>query len=1181
MAETVFKVSDLIENRYKVLSVINSGGMGTLYRVSDEIREGRILGLKTVPLNIQETAGAEYFQREFQLLTQMRHPNLVSVYDFGITIQGEFYFTMEWVKGQALDPDSRSLEPAATVPIIVQICRALSYLHTRGVVHGDLKPANVLLVDDRVKIVDFGVALEIKSFALRAHYHTPGYSAPDFKLDHRMDLYSLGATWYALLLGEPPMFMSGGEYLIQLMLTGVLETQTQVPVEIGEIIVKLLAHDPGDRYSGANEVIEAINQVTGSHYDLETRETSRSYALRSRFVGREAELETLQAIWEQAQATGGRIVLVGGESGVGKTRLVEEFVVPAELKGARVARGQCLENDGTAYRAWREILRVLIRYVELVQYAEIADQEILKRVGPVLALLLPELREREYLQGMEPPAELDPQAAQQRLNDAIVQVLRAAAELRPTVVVIEDAHWADEATLELLRSLARVSEQAGLLVCVTYRSDEIEPKHVLAALAAERIERIMLPSLMPEVTSKLVLSMLGLEQIPVSLTQRVQQVTGGNAFFTQELIRTLAEDGVALQRTVAGWRVDSAALQAMSLPASIRQVVGQRLARLSAEAQQVLRWASVAGPLFWEGIIVEIGRLSGERVRATLREALDRELIFERETSNFEGEREFLFVKPSVHEASYESVPLLERQEHHRRAAAWLLAQGEEPVNEHLGLIAGHLEQGGQTEQAVTYWHRAGEQAAAQFANSEAIGYLSRALNLAPEAEYAERYELLLIRERIYYVQGMREVWQQDLSALKESADALDDDRRRAEVALRQAHYFVATGDFQAAIAATQSTIDLARAAQDRNHEAAGCLWLGRTLWHQGKYDAAWLQIQQALILARAAGTRQVEADSLHNLGNVSGYRLDFTEAAVYWEQGLAIYREIGYRVGEVNALSNIGEASMYLGDYTGAKTYFESSLSVCREIGERRHEGHVLCSLGLLSLNLGDYAGAGPYLDRSLHMAREVVFRRGEATALVYLGLLSHCLGDNEAAQEHSRQALLVARDIGERDLQGRALTNLGHALAGLGHRAEAAELYQQALTLRRELGQRALAMESLTGLADVSLTQRDLARAQTQVEEILSYLETNTLAGTEEPFRIYLTCYRILQANQDSRARTILDTAYHLLQERAAKISDEDVRRMFLENVAAHREIIGEFAKSQETTEDRRRTTDDKSGA
>jgi tetratricopeptide (TPR) repeat protein len=213
--------------------------------------------------------------------------------------------------------------------------------------------------------------------------------------------------------------------------------------------------------------------------------------------------------------------------------------------------------------------------------------------------------------------------------------------------------------------------------------------------------------------------------------------------------------------------------------------------------------------------------------------------------------------------------------------------------------------------------------------------------------------------------------------------------------------------------------------------------------------------------------------------------------------------------------------------------------------------------------------------------MAREVVFRRGEATALVYLGLLSHCLGDNEAAQEHSRQALLVARDIGERDLQGRALTNLGHALAGLGHRAEAAELYQQALTLRRELGQRALAMESLTGLADVSLTQRDLARAQTQVEEILSYLETNTLAGTEEPFRIYLTCYRILQANQDSRARTILDTAYHLLQERAAKISDEDVRRMFLENVAAHREIIGEFAKSQETTEDRRRTTDDKSGA
>ena len=129
--------------------------------------------------------------------------------------------------------------------------------------------------------------------------------------------------------------------------------------------------------------------------------------------------------------------------------------------------------------------------------------------------------------------------------------------------------------------------------------------------------------------------------------------------------------------------------------------------------------------------------------------------------------------------------------------------------------------------------------------------------------------------------------------------------------------------------------------------------------------------------------------------------------------------------------------------------------------------------------------------------------------------------------------------------------------------HLEEAAESYRQALVLRRELGQHNLAMESMAGLARVSLGQGDLEQAQAQVEEILTYLETETLDGTEEPFRVYLTCYRVLCANQDPRAKTILNTAHCLLQEQAAKISDEETRCSFLENVAAHREIVSEWRK------------------
>ncbi len=528
------------------------------------------------------------------------------------------------------------------------------------------------------------------------------------------------------------------------------------------------------------------------------------------------------------------------------------------------------------------------------------------------------------------------------------------------------------------------------------------------------------------------------------------------------------------------------------------------------------------------------------------------------------GEREYLFLNPTVWEVCYESVPREERREYHARVAAWLMARSDEEVREHLGLIADHLERAGQMEQAVVYLRRAGEQAAAQFANAEAVAYLSRALDLTPEDAQAERYALLLAREKVYDLQGDRDAQRQDLAILGTLGAALADALKQAEVAQRQARHATVTGDYPAAIAAARTAIDLARAAQSASSEAAGYLRLGRALWHQGEYEAAQSQLEQALNLARVAGVRQIEADSLHNLGIASYYQGDRPGATMYWEQGLSIYREIGHRHGEGLALSNLGEVSMGQGDHAAAKTYLEQALHIDRAIGNRTAEGYVLGYLGLVSLGLGDYAEARAYLEQSLSACRETAYRRGECQALSNLGLLSSCLGDDKAARECSQQALSIANDIGERNYQGYALTNLGHALAGLGDLAEAADVYRQALALRRELGQQSLAMESLAGLARVFLAQGDLPQAQAQAEEILRYLETKTLDGTDEPLRIYLTCYRILRATLDSRAQTVLDMAHRLLQERAAKITDGEMRCSFLENVAAHREIVHEFSKT-----------------
>jgi len=188
------------------------------------------------------------------------------------------------------------------------------------------------------------------------------------------------------------------------------------------------------------------------------------------------------------------------------------------------------------------------------------------------------------------------------------------------------------------------------------------------------------------------------------------------------------------------------------------------------------------------------------------------------------------------------------------------------------------------------------------------------------------------------------------------------------------------------------------------------------------------------------------------------------------------------------------------------------------------------------------------------------------EAQGLMYVGLLSHHLGDDRAAQAYSQQTLRLMPnlELGWAVDLIHVFTVLGHALAGLGHPTEAAENYWQGLTMRRERGQHHLAVEPLAGLARVTLAQEDPAGALVHADEILDYMEDHpALAGTLDPLRIYLTCYRVLQANRDARASEILDAAYHLLQERAATIEDEDLRRSYLENVPHHRELIALWKK------------------
>jgi tetratricopeptide (TPR) repeat protein len=378
-------------------------------------------------------------------------------------------------------------------------------------------------------------------------------------------------------------------------------------------------------------------------------------------------------------------------------------------------------------------------------------------------------------------------------------------------------------------------------------------------------------------------------------------------------------------------------------------------------------------------------------------------------------------------------------------------------------------------------------------------------------------------RERVYDLLGMREQQTADLQTLQTLTDQLSGEpaaaaTQRATVARRWSNFYEVTGDYVSAAAAARTALEQAQLAQDVTGEAEGYLLWGRALWRHAAMQEALQRLRQSLELARLADLKQIPGQCLRAIG------------ALYFHQ-----------------------------DYSGREIYQEA-LGLYAPLGDRRARA-ARNNLGDIALPAGQLCLCARLLEQSIRNSREIGERWSENVALGNLALVSHNLGDEQTTLAYGQEALQLAQEIGYRSMIAYAFSLLGHALAGLGRYDEAERHYQQALVLRREMGELPQACEALAGLARLALARGNLPQALAHVEEILQYLQANTLDGADEPFLVYLTCCQVLQAADDERYASLLERAHHLLQTQAAHISDPRMRRSFLHNVAAHAQIVQEW--------------------
>jgi predicted ATPase/class 3 adenylate cyclase len=851
----------------------------------------------------------------------------------------------------------------------------------------------------------------------------------------------------------------------------------------------------------------------------------------TRMIGRQQELQALQSAFSALPSDPRLVMLtVVADAGVGKSRLLVEFQAWSQNQPQLFFRGRAHpHSQNQPYGLLRDLL---------ASHFEIDDGDSPARARQQLAQGIVPLFEADdgpamaqghadilaHLLGMDasdsPHVRAIAGDARQLRNRAfhvVAQLFRRLSQGRglPLVLALEDLHWADDASLDLLDLLAELDADLPMLVIALTRPTLFERRSEWPRQRA-RHRRIDLVPLGAGQAREFAHELLQrLPEVPPALQERLIVGAEGNPYFMEELVKMLIDQG-AIETGAERWTLHPDRLQATRVPGTLTGVLQARLDGLPALERKALQQASVIGAVFWDQALHALDETIAEALPPLMR----RELVLRRPGSSLEGLREYGFRHHLLHQVTYDSLLKRHRRELHGRLAHWLSAQAGSRAGEWLGLTADHYDKAGDAANAAEFHARAAAHARERHVPETALLHVQRALALLealPASRHAElRWRLNETGEAAFSVLGRRSEQRACLNTMQALADTMDDDARRALVARRCAFLGMRVADYRLQEASARQAMALAEKLQDGENRTRALRMLAAALDSQERPDEARALALQGLADARAGGWRHVEAEFYNTLYSIAANEGDIVAALRYNLADLALCQSLGDRLSEAVVLCNVAECWMEFGDLTQARHWLDDSLQHLRAVGERTVESSALSNLSQLALWQGNHVQA-------LHQAQA---------------------------------ALALAEAVEAPDYVVKALLRLGEAELALGR--PALDSFARARHVADE-GGHATRFEAAAGQALAALAEGDLPAALLQVGPLLDQWRGGAgFAGALRPRWVLAACHRVLRAAGDPRAPAMLDEARAQLRAIASRIEEAALRDNFLQRVPENRELL-----------------------
>lgn len=1052
-----------VANRYVIQRQLGMGAMGAVFRVLDRLT-GNTLALKRVLLSGDNNPLLRLaLAREFQMLASLRHPNIISVQDYGFDEDQRPFITMTLLEDpQDFSSAAATLSDRQKIALLIQMLQALAYLHRRGIIHRDLKPANVLVLPDQtLKMLDFGLAVEAD--IARDVGGTLLYMAPEVLKQQgataASDLFAVGLMAFEIFAGVHPFDAVQPHELIMRMLNSEPDWSLLPELDITPddhsptlrtILYRLLQKEPSQRYPDATSVIRDLSAALHQPPPVESSAIRESFLQAARFVGREHPMQQLHESLDQLAQGNGSQWWVSGESGVGKTRLLDELRHVALVRGVTVLRGQEVAESSTPYQLWREPVRRMTLMVPISDVQAAVLREIVPEIADILQRDLP------------PITRLDSRDERRRLAVTIADLFRQTT--RPLLLLLEDLHWSDE-SLDVLELLTQTAPTVPLMLVATYRSDEAPN----LAARYPSLQWLALERLPSAAIQDLVSAMLGRSSATPSVVRWLTSETEGNAYFLVETLRVLAEERGGLAA------VTSAPLPLKLLAGGVQAVVERRLGRLPDTTRSLLIGAAMIGRQLDTALLralVTDSPISLEEWLTTCANAGILEKWDER----------WRFAHDKLRDGVLVGLDSAMRVDAQRQVALAIeRVYPNDPAQAHR--LADHWRDADDPVRAAAYAASAARRALQTASFSDARQLLQRALPYASDAE------------RITLIKQLGDA-EEGLSNYPAALEHYAESRRLA--------------DELGSVADVAAALDGIARVEDRH----------------GNLSESEAHFTEALALARTADATRLIADTLNGLGTVAAKRGQFEQARAFFGESLTLRRQLNDLRGIAASLNNLGIVHNYQGQFAQARPFYEEALTLRRRIGDLRGIAQSLNNLAMVTRGLKNPREARNFYLEAVQMTRNNGDLYSTATILNNLALILIEDDEFREAQLMIEETVRIGRSIGDSVIAAVGLQALAR-IARLDERyADAEPLLAESLTLLQAGSSPRALGETLAELGALRLALGQPEAANTALQEALTVQQTAGDTAGQAATQLQLG-RAALDAGDTTQAETLLYAA------------------------------------------------------